>query len=405
MDVFVARQPILDTRRHLFAYELLFRSGSDNRFSAQDGDQATAQVIETCFMAIGMGDVARMFINFTEKLLLNRTPLSLPPDHVTVEVLEDVVPTPEIIEAVRELRAAGYMIALDDFLARDTTHPLIPLSDIIKVDFAGTTPLERRDIITHLQRPGLFFLAEKVEDYRTFRQASRQGYTYFQGFYFQKPEMLACKKLSGNKLNHMRLLAALGKPEWTVRDLSNIIRQDVTLTYKLLKFINSPYFGLKRTVNSIDYAINLLGTDQIRRWAALVTMDNLGEDKPSELIFCSLVRGLLCEQLFGQTLSGRQTARASSFFLTGLLSLLDALVDMPMQQVLEDLPVDPEVHNALMGHSNLARDILDTAIFCEQGCWQELEERLQRLRIEPGVVFEQYRQSLMTANLLLGYAS
>ena len=403
MDVFMARQPILDARRQVFAYELLFRSGEGNHFAGGDGDLATTQVIQSSFMSIGLGDMirdTRIFINFTAGLLLNRTPLSLPPDTVTVEILENVEPTAEIIAAVREIREAGFMIALDDFLAKDQAHPLLPFADIVKVDFMGTTIRERANIVSVLRRPGLTFLAEKVEDYETFRLATAQGYTLFQGYFFQKPELLSGKALSGNQLSRFRLLAALSQPDGSVHDLSEIIRQDVSLTYKLLKFINTPYFGLKRTVNSIDFAITLLGADQIRRWAALVTMGQIGEEKPSELVLSSLVRGLLCESLFLEKPSS-DLRKSSSFFLAGLLSLIDAMVDMPMEQVLSDLPLDPEVRGALTGSASLAKDILDLVVAYEQGRWVELVSGLERTRLGVDRVSEKHRQALVQAQQLL----
>lgn len=403
MDVFIARQPILNVKRELFAYELLFRSGTVNHFSSTDGDQATAQVIHSSFMGIGMDDIihnTRVFINFTRSLLINRTALSLPPDTVTVEILEDVEPDHDIINAVSDLRDAGFMIALDDFLAKDHKHPLLPYADIIKVDFMGTTTDEQAAIVRDLKRPGLKFLAEKVEDYETFRQAIGQGYSYFQGYFFQKPEILSGKSLQGNKLSQFRLLSTLSQPDLTVHELSDVIRQDVALTYKLLKFINAPYFGLKRTINSIDFALNLLGTEQMRRWASLVTMDQMGEEKPSELVLSSLIRGLMCEQLFLEQ-PKHDPSRSSAFFLSGLLSLVDAMVDMPMDQVLVDLPLDPEVRSALMGVSGPARDTLDLVVAFDQGDWKGFSRGLDLTGLQADIVAEKHRKSLILAHQLL----
>lgn len=401
MDVYVARQPIFDTQKNVYAYELLFRSSQQNAYSGLDGDQATSQVISSSFLSIGIREIAcekPVFINFTRQLLLNQTALSVPPGILTVEVLEGIDPTPAIIQAVSDLKTAGYTIALDDFLAQDTENPLVAYADIIKVDFIGTTVAERGAIVQRLQRPGLSFLAEKVETHEEFRQAVEQGYEFFQGYFFQKPEVMRGKSVSSNRLSQVRMLSTVNKPDIPVNELAGIIKQDLALTYKLLKFINAPFFGLKRTINSIEFAINLLGNEQIRRWTSLVALNQISEDKPSELFHTSLVRALFCEGL-GRSMNGH--GLGSDFFLCGLFSVIDAMLDMPMSDVLKDLPIDPLVKDALTGKPGRLKQTLSIVLLYEQGEWTGLNSLIDELAIPPKEVPKLYHDALIQANEML----
>lgn len=402
MDVFVARQPIFDKDKNVYAYELLFRAGLKNAFSENmDGDKATSQVISSSFMSIGVEELVadkRIFINFTGNLLLDKTAELLPKEVLTVEVLENVDPTSDIVDAVKSLKEKGYVVALDDFIAKDLNHPLIPYTDIIKVDFMDTTPEERKKIVDLLKGHKIKFLAEKVETNEEFQDALKWGYSYFQGYFFQKPEVVQGKEITGNKLNYFRMIAKVNDKNFIIDEITDIIKQDVSLTYKLLKFLNSPFFGFRREINSIKLAVTLLGIQQTRKWASLMAMSALADDKPAELLYTSVIRGNFCETL-GDSIN--MSDKKSELFLTGMLSVVDALMDKPMEEVVKDLPINIEVKNALVGEDNLYRKVFELVECYEKGSWEIMEEKSEKLKLDINNIPEIYKKSVSTAESMM----
>jgi len=300
VETFVARQPIIDRNEKIFAYELLFRQGNETSYSSVDGDKATGDVISNSFLTIGMDTLTggkRGFINFTTNLIKNKIAYSLPKEYVGIEILENIEPDQEIILACKELKEAGYLIVLDDFVFEPKFRPLIELADIIKVDFLSTDVQERRNIIRRLGSGKIKFLAEKVETRDDFEQALQMGYSYFQGYYFYKPVVISGKAIPLFKLNYLRLMGEINNPNVDFDKITAFIRGDVSLSYNLLKFINSSVFGFKTKINSIKQALVLLGLSEVRKWASIMVLQNLGEDKPDALIVNSVVRATFGEAL------------------------------------------------------------------------------------------------------------
>ncbi|HUS93184.1 MAG TPA: HDOD domain-containing protein [Phycisphaerae bacterium] len=368
-SVFVARQPILDGDQDTHAYELLFRSGLENCCRAVDGDTATLDVIAHTFLEIGMDELTSgkpCFINFTRKLLLEKTPHLLPPELVTVEILENVEPDRDVCAACRELTDAGYTLALDDFVLADCGHPLLDVVGIVKVDFMGTSPDERVHIMEDLLRRGIRGLAEKVETRQEFEDARQAGYSYFQGYFFSKPVIKEGKALSGNSLAHLQLLQEVHRPELSFERLEETIKKDTALTYRLLRFINSAWFGLRHKVDSIRHALVLLGPPEIRKWFALVSLRGMAEGKPNELMIQALTRARMAEELAPDV--GMQKA-ASDLFLMGMFSVLDALLDKPIGEILAKLPIHPQITSALLGEPGRFRDVLYVILAFERADW------------------------------------
>ena len=320
MNIFVARQPIFDRFKKLFGYELLFRNGSKNYYEHVDGDEASNTVIANSFLTMGMQTVTggkRAFINFTTNLLKNKVATSLPKDMIAVEILEDVEPDEEIILACRNLKELGYLIVLDDFVYHPRFQPLIELADIIKVDFLSTSYEERISILQQIGSTRIKFLAEKVETLEQYEEAFQLGFSYFQGYYFSQPIILSAKEIPNSKLNYLRLLYEINQPTVNFEELETILREDVSLSYKLLKFLNSAHFSFRSKVNSIRQALMLLGTDEVRKWAALITLKGLGEDKPDQLIMSSIIRAK-----FGEVIAKKIGLKdqASNAFFMGMFS-------------------------------------------------------------------------------------
>lgn len=370
MQVFVARQPIFDRRQHIFAYELLFRQGQENYYSAADGDQATSQVIVNSFWLIGLSTLTggkRAFINFTANLLKNEIVTMLPTDQIAVEILETVDPTADIVEACRKIRKLGFLIVLDDFVFEPRFEPLMELADIIKIDFQITGIEEQIKLIEMCRGKDIRFLAEKVETPEEFRQAMELGYTYFQGYFFSKPIIVAGQSIPKNKTVNFRLLQQISSSLLDLDKLEKLIEKDVFLTYMLLKYINSASFGFRASIRSIRQALALLGVKEAVKWAALIVTRELAQDKPQELVVISVMRARFCELLANEA---GYKERGSDAFLLGLLSLIDALLDRPLADVLAELPVTPDVRAALLGTAGLFQDIYQLSLAYEQGNWQ-----------------------------------
>ena len=397
-SVFVARQPIFHRAKNVHGYELLFRSGRENQYDGTDGDAATLDVIANSFTTIGLDELTagqRGFVNFTRNLLLQDVANLLPPDQITVEVLENIEPDEEVTAACRRLKDAGYTLALDDFVLTDVNHPLLDLADIVKIDFMATPPEEQKRVAGVLNDRKIKALAEKVETDEEFQRAEADGYTYFQGYFFAKPTMHEGKDVPSNKLARLRLLEQMNRPEISVDETEQIIKQDVALTYKLLRFINSAWFGLRHKVASIRHALVWLGPKEVRKWFALISLRDMGTDKPNELFYRAMTRAKMGE---GIAPASGMHKHASELFLMGMFSMMDAVLDTPMSEVLTKLPLDDQVKTALLGGSCPFRWVHDLIAAYERGEWEKFSNHAGQLNVDESVVPPIFNESIKWAN-------
>jgi len=394
MDRFMARQPVFDRRMEIVGYELLHRSGPANVFVPCDGDQASTRVIsDACFLHdldIYAGS-AKLFVNVTTDVLVKGYVTMLPSDRTVVEVLETVDVIPEVVTACQELRQAGYTLALDDYCDAPRWKPLLPFVDILKVDFIATEACERKRVARHYRPLGIRLLAEKVETPEVFREAAQSGYELFQGYFFKVPVMICAKDIPAQRLHYLSLLAEIHRPETDLTRLTDVIKADVSLTYKLLRYINSAFFGMRQRVDSVRHALLLLGVRELRRWASLVALTCLAEDAAAELTHSALVRARFCECL-AEKLAMREATQ--SLFLLGLLSLIDVIVGRPMEEIVSGLPIEDEIKQALLGERNRYREILDTVIAYEAGQWDRLPETVASLGLAEGALPAAYEDAL-----------
>ncbi|MDF2565469.1 MAG: diguanylate phosphodiesterase [Massilibacillus sp.] len=401
-EVHVARQPIFDTNLNVFGYELLFRNSCRNSYTAIDGDQATLDVITNSFLFIGIDTLTygkKAFINFTANSLKNNLPAMLPKELIGIEILEDIIPDEEIITACKKLKKSGYLIILDDFVFTQSYLPLIELADIIKVDFRNTSPNECRDIIQRLRSYPIRFLAEKVETQEEFQSARHMGYSYFQGYFFCKPLILSGKTLPSYKTNYLRILREINQPELDFKKIEAIIKQDVSLSYKLLKFINSSIFGFKTKISSLQHALTLLGQKEITKWISLIALKGVADDKPSELILNSLIRARFAEKLASIKMSEQ---RSSDAFLMGMLSHIDVLLDRPLNAILNEISLDEDIKQALIEKEHNQFFVLYMLIKTyESGDWKAYNNYLNELGIDEHAVLKAYRESLIWAHDLM----
>lgn len=401
-NVHVARQPIFDAKLNVFAYELLFRNSFINSCDTFDGDQATLDVITNSFLLIGIDTLTygkKALINFTANSLKNNIPTMLPKELIGVELLENIPPDEEIINACKDLKQNGYLLILDDFIFSPEYLPLIELTDIIKVDFRITPLNERKQIIQRLRSYPIKFLAEKIETQEEFQDAIHMGYSYFQGYFFCKPLIVSGKTLPSYKTNYFRILSEINRPELDFKKLESIIKQDVSLSYKLLKFINSSIFGFKTKISSLQHALSLLGQKELTKWISLIALKSVADDKPGELILNSLIRACFAEKL---SLAKMSKQSASDAFLMGMLSHIDVLLDRPLNAILAEISLDETIKRALLEKEQNQFFILYKLIQTyEAGNWEEYSRYVTKFEIDEHAVSKAYREALIWAHNLM----
>ncbi len=383
MNIYIARQPIFDREINLFGYEILYRLRGEDNFYRQDGDEASLSVIKDTLLVIGAEKIAegkRAFINFTRNLLLDDTPYLLPKEIAVIEILEDVEIDQELLSRCKEIKNRGYTLALDDFVySAIDNNPLLSLVDIIKVDYRDTTPEERQKIVDRFKDTDIKLLAEKTETIEEFREAKKLGFSYFQGFFFSKPMIISRKDIPVSKINYLRILQELSKENLKLENLQQILESDPSLTYKLLKYINSSFFSLRYEVTSIRHALALLGESEIRKWAYLVVLGKLSQGLPDELIKISLIRARFCETV--ATKIG-YADKKTEFFLMGMISTTDALIGRPMEEILQELPIATNIKNALLGDKSVYGMVYSLVLCYERGDWNGANRWSRKLSLK-----------------------
>ncbi|MGA3186566.1 MAG: HDOD domain-containing protein [Bryobacteraceae bacterium] len=401
MDVFVARQAILNRNKDLYGYELLFRSsGEKNLYDGTDSSSATSQVIANTLFSAGLEGITggkKAFINFDRTMLLNGAFSILPKDTLVIEVLESVEPDEEVIAACARLSEDGYTLALDDFVHHPKFEPLVEKVHFIKVDLLTTPRGEQRRLVSKYRNHGIRMLAEKVETVEEFEWARSIGFDYFQGYFFTKPIVIRGRQISTSKMACLRLLQEAQREELDFEKLRELIKDDVSFSYKLLRFTNSALFAFKSEIRTIEHALMVLGEDGIRRWVSIAAIARLANDKPRELIVQSLVRAQFAERLAG--LAG--FSAAPSCFQMGLFSLLDALLDRSIQYALQQIKLTPAVEDALLGTASTEDRM--AAVYAlvrgyEAGDWDKVTRHANSLGIPAAEMGTAYVESVHWAS-------
>ncbi len=388
----LARQPIFNRSMQVVAYELLCRTSSLNRATFTNGDSASSQVLLHTFTDLSLEKVVgkhKAYINFTRTLLI--TPPPFDPRQLVVEVLEDQTVDQALLDGLAQLKAEGYTIALDDFVLSDETRPLLTYADIIKLDVLQLSEPELVDHIEQLKPEGYTLLAEKVETYEMLERCKALGFDLFQGYFLARPKVISGRKISESKQAVLQLLAALHDPEVSILRVEQLLSQDPVLSYKLLRLVNSAAFALPRTIESLRQAITLLGLDIIKNWVNLLAMANLG-NKPTELSVAALTRARMCEALAKIM---RSESRQDAFFTVGLLSTLDAFMDVPLDVLLSNLSLSRGLSEALLQHRGDEGRILDVVENYEQGAWEAIDwAYLENVGITPSQLSQAYLEAL-----------
>ncbi len=352
-DIYVGRQPIYNKDLGVFGYELLFRSGTQNTSAGSQltADGATSTTIINSFLEMGLERLVGSryaFINLTEQFLLEEDSLPISPEQVILEVLEDVPVNFKLIKAVERLSKAGFTIALDDYIYNPQHKPLVVLADIIKIDIMQ---LNQKELIKHVKALRKFkakLLAEKIETQEEFDFCRQLGFDYYQGYFLSKPRIIKSKSLPTNKLAILNLLSVLQDPNSDTDELEEAISFDVSMSYKMLKLINSAFFSFSSKIESIRQAIVILGRKQLSSWASMMALSNM-EDKPSEMIHIAMTRAKMCEMLAEKA----NLKPLDSYFTAGLFSALDILMDRAIADVIEPLPLSEDIIGALLKHEGV----------------------------------------------------
>ena len=404
MNTYIARQPIFNMKKQIFGYELLFRSSEDELcFIGTDAehDQATSHVVIETFFSRGIESITGgkpAFVNFTSNLLLENTATLFPRDQLIIEILESVKPTPDIIEACRDLHRKGYKLALDDFFYKPELEPLVELSRIVKFDFLANAPQDIAKMMKRMNLRGKWLLAEKIETNEMFDLAVSMGFRLFQGFFFSKPETMSSKTISPLKFSYIALMREVSAgDEMNVQRVAKTIRDDVALSYKLLRLVNSAFYGLRSEVTDISRAIAVIGSIELRKWIFMIALMGLSSDKPDEIIKMSMIRGKVIE-----TINSKYSLVKSdeSAFQVGLFSMLDVLMDVRMASALDGIHLADEVVAALIYQTGPLHDLLELVISLERSDWNKTDAIISMLDINAKTITEAYLDAIKWCNSL-----
>lgn len=381
--VFVARQPIFTPELRVWGYELLFRQSRDAQGAEiVDGHAATAQIIADGYTLVQTSppDRRKVLINFPYRSLLDGTAQALPTDRVVIEILETVEPTSEVVDACWRLKAAGYQIALDDFVGDPGFERLFAVADIVKVDVLGMSPARIEEIFAQLQPHGCELLAEKVEDRQMFELTRDLGFSYFQGYFFSKPEVVPGRKITSSQSARLRLLRETSGAHLDIDALARIIASDPGLSHRLLRHLNSAAFGLRVAIKSIGQAAAYLGRSTLCHWLRVVLLSDLGATPGSEEASrIAIQRARFLHELAGHARTGSESP--DSLFMLGLLSLIDVMLGQPMSEVCQQLPLDPRHRDALCGEPSEAGVWLALVRALDRGEWDAAIAMLEELGV------------------------
>ena len=402
-NFFVARQPIFDSFGKLWAFELLFRTGlCENIAVIDDPDAATVLVASGGFLRAtsGMPENVKIFINFTEELIFKRVPLALPPQNTVIEILENIPVTPELVERLKELKAEGYMIALDDFVGDPGYKDIFPYIDIIKLECLGRSIDDVIAIKNRFSGTRCKFLAEKVDSEAAFLAFREQGISFFQGYYFAKPQVLTGKGITSSAAVRLRLAAEIEKDTPDTEVILSVVQSDVSLSYRLLQYINSAVFSFREKITSIRQALTLLGAMKTKYWLRLMLYsDMLSASSNPEVLRMALQRAHFLDAL--GVASRFAAPKNESLFLVGMLSLLEAILGVPMATILKELPLSSEIKASLRGERGIYSDYIALAVAMEHLDFDRANRLAKALHIPENAVSESFELAIEISDTMM----
>ena len=403
MDVMVTRQPILDTNQRIHGYELLFAPGNSNH-SGTDiyHPRSTNAILSSCFQVIGMNAMTSgkpIFINYTNDLLINPAVRTFPASVVRIVIQNSLNPDQKTIKACENLAKLGFQFVFEDFVLGDGYESLREIASVIKVDFQKLSDEEVQAFLRNNQLPGVQFMADNVETHEEFQAGVEHGFEFFHGSFLNKPDINNPNKLPGYHQTLVDLLNAINDPDIDFDFLESLVKKDIAISYQLLDYINSAFFGFTNKIRSIKHALALLGLEEVRKWLSVTALANVTDQKTRSLIQTSLTRAHFVEKL-----AKSAELSESVMFLVGLFSLIDAFLDRPMQDVLEKLPLADDIKATLLGDQTEMRKLLDLAIAYEDADWEKTQNYAKQLRIPESEMADRYPDAVeATAKVLAFY--
>lgn len=396
MEIFLARQPIFSTEREVYGYEILYRDGNKNYFPDTDGEYASISALTRCFIDFGIKEITngkKAFINFTEELFHNDIASIFPKEYLIIEILENIVAGSELINYCKKLKKMGYMLAIDDFTFQSGYEELIKIVDIIKVDFMISSISERESIVKKYKRDGLKFLAEKVETQEEYLSAIKMGYSYFQGFFFSKPEITKKKKILPYLANYIRLINMINSDDYNFSVVSKIIENDFAFSYEILRLVNSAYYSRKHKISSIRQALTILGMNELRKWIYLVFIRDLKQEKPQEIVNTCMMRGVFLENLAVK--ANKEKLRYEMMTL-GMFSMIDILMNKSFDEVFLEIEFCEDFKIILKREENqgFIAECYNIVLCYEKGQWDEIEVILKKLPFSVSNLNEAYLDSI-----------
>lgn len=381
MEIFLARQAIYDRKRMIVAYEILYRNSLKNVFDEnKKPEEATYKVIQN-IASFGLDKLINnkiAFINFPEEAINGSIATLLPSKKVTIEVLETVMPTKEIISNLKILKNMGYSIALDDISRYSQIEGFLGVIDIVKIDYKLTDKYERFNIAHKLKGTNIKMLAEKIESESEFNEAMNLGFDYFQGYYFSKPTVLKSQDISAKNRTIFNVIVELLKEDFDIKIMEQLIKSDIGLTYKFLKFINSAYFNFIQEVSSIKHAVMLVGRSELRKWLTIISVSEMNLPIGEEYSNNTIMRARMCELI-----SKIKVDNDSNLgFMVGLFSDIDILMKKSLEEIVEELPINKEVKAALIGEENIYKDILELVIAYENMDIKKIQSITTRVNVD-----------------------
>lgn len=393
MEIFLARQAIYNKNRKIVAYEILYRNSLENVFDESEKQEAATYKVIQNISSFGLDKLTNnkvAFINFPEEAINENIATLLPNEKVIIEVLETVMPTKEIISNLRTLKNKGYSIALDDISTYSQIEGFLGVIDIVKIDYKLSNKYERFNIAHKTKDKGIKILAEKIESESEFNEASSLGFDYFQGYYFSKPTVLKSEDISTKNSTIFNVIVELLKEDFDINIMEQLIKSDIGLTYKFLKFINSAYFNFIQEVSSIKYAVMLVGREELRKWLSIISISEMNLPIGEEYSNNTIIRARMCELIAAIKVS----SDSNLGFMVGLFSDIDILMKKSLDDVVEELPINKEVKEALLGKENIYKEILDLAIAYENMDTEKIQNIATRINIDVDKIGLIYLESI-----------
>lgn len=399
MKYFLTRHAIFDRDKKVLGYEISFRTSLDSMYGKiPKDDQQTSNVLTDIFLSLGLDKVTdgkKAFVRFSRNMLIGQFAAMFSKDKIAIEIGSDIKVDAQVISACEDLKNSGYMLVLDDYSLQINYEKLLPITQMVKVDVQKVGEFLCKTIVRKLQPKGIQCLLKNVENQQLFNKSFSMDYDFFQGDFFSKPTELDKKDVPVHKINFMQMLKEINQPEIDFDKIENIIKHDVSLTYKLLRMINSSAFGIKNEVKSIKQALVLLGQIEVKKWITLIILSNIGDDKPDELMKKTLLRAKLLEVVASLAGLGQD---ASDLFLVGMFSLIDAMINQPLESILEGLPLDNDIKNTLLGNESRFQKIYQLVLSYEKGDWTKVGELSKDMKLEEDQLPGFYKQSVEWVN-------